>query len=197
MNSIESNKSLLLCSSNKLVSGKQIECCRVTVSRLTKNGVRYWNNQNYRKNLLEFKHLLTNDIAEDFCFKDLKRQMILFFRKRYNHLKKFKLKEKKKKIKKKQTNIFVKQKKQKDIYFKYISKKINYSVNKHLNLPLVKRSNKSRMGKGKSRITHYVKPFFVYDTFFMFDRLDKKRKKKIKEQLNYKTNLNLFFSAHT
>jgi ribosomal protein L16/L10AE len=185
---------------NYILNSKQLECCRITTSRLAKKGIVYWNTNIYRNNLLDYNYTFNdlnfffNNFDYTSFFKVLKKSMIYFFRKRLELLKKFNKKEKKKKIKKKQSNFFKSKKKQKDIFFKIINKKINFRINNYLNVPLVKRSNKSRMGKGKSRIHGYFKFIHINDPLIIIDKIDKKRKKKIKQQLNYKTNLNLFYN---
>lgn len=178
------------------ISQKQLECSRVTVSRLTRNGVSYWNTNKYRNEIVNlYDDIIDFDLFDkkEKYYNYLKKKMVYFFRNRQLFLKKFKKKDKQKKQKKKQSNVFIKQKKQKDIFFKRVSRKISYRLKTHLNLPLVRRSNKSRMGKGKSKISHYVRLIHFNDKFIRFDRLDRKRRKLIQKQLNYKTNLNLFY----
>ena len=196
-----SNKLCLIVTKNQIVSNKLLECCRVTVSRLTRNGIKKWNTQQYRKNLLSFSHLSnnSNDVysKKKKFFSFFKSNMISFFRKRNSIIKKYKKKEKKKKIKKKISSGFVKQnKKQKDIYNKIINKKVNFKINNYLNLPMFRRSNKSRMGKGKSKVSRHVKFFSKNEILFFFNYLDNKKQQLIKKQLNYKTNLNVSFLAN-
>jgi len=189
-----SNKLCLIVTKNQIVSNKLLECCRVTVSRLTRNGIKKWNTQQYKKNLLSFSDLSSNsnDVysKKKKLFSFFKSNMISFFRKRNSILKKYKKKEKKKKI----SSGFIKQnKKQKDIYNKIINKKINFKINNHLNLPMFRRSNKSRMGKGKSKVSTHVKFLSKNEILFFFNNLDNKKQQLIKKQLNYKTNLNVSF----
>lgn len=196
-----SNKLCLIVTKNKIVSNKLLECCRVTVSRLTRNGIKKWNTQQYKKNLLSFSDFSSNsnDVysKKKNLFSFFKSNMISFFRKRNLILKKYKKKEKKKKIKKKISSGFIKQnKKQKDIYNKIINKKINFKINNHLNLPMFRRSNKSRMGKGKSKVNTHVKFLSKNEILFFFNNLDNKKQQLIKKQLNYKTNLNVSFLAN-
>jgi len=99
------NKLCLVVNKNNIVSNKLLECCRVTVSRLTRNGTKKWNTQNYKDNLLSFSDVLDNSndiyLKQKNLFSFFKSNMISFFRIRNNILKKYKKKEKKKKKKKK------------------------------------------------------------------------------------------------
>lgn len=195
------NKLCLVVNKNNIVSNKLLECCRVTVSRLTRNGIKKWNTQNYKNNLFSFSDTLDN--SNDIYFKQknifsfFKSNMVSFFRIRSSILRKYKKKEKKKKTKKKISTGFVKQnKKQKDIYNKIINQKINFKINNFLNLPMFRRSNKSRMGKGKSKVSTHVKFLSKNEILFLFNNLDKKKQQLIKKQLNYKTNLNVSFFSN-
>jgi len=61
---------------------------------------------------------------------------------------------------------------------------------------MFRRSNKSRMGKGKSKVSTHVKFLSKNEVLFLFNNLDKNKQQLIKKQLNYKTNLNVsFFSS--
>jgi hypothetical protein len=99
-----SNKLCLVVNKNNIVSNKLLECCRVTVSRLTRNGTKKWNTQKYKNNLLSFSNISNNSndvfLKQKNIFSFLKSNMISFFRIRNNILKKYKKKEKKKKQKK-------------------------------------------------------------------------------------------------
>jgi len=57
------NKLCLVVNKNNIVSNKLLECCRVTVSRLTRNGTKKWNTQNYKDNLLSFSDVLVEHAA--------------------------------------------------------------------------------------------------------------------------------------
>jgi hypothetical protein len=99
------NKLCLIVNKNNIVNNKLLECCRVTVSRLTRNGIKKWNTQIYKNNLFSFSDISdnSNDIfmKEKKIFSFYKSIMVHFFRKRNNILKKKKKKTKKKKNKKK------------------------------------------------------------------------------------------------
>ena len=89
------NKLCLVVNKNNIVSNKLLECCRVTVSRLTRNGTKKWNTQNYKDNLLSFSDVLDNSndiyLKQKNLFSFFKSNMISFFRIRNNILKKYSL----------------------------------------------------------------------------------------------------------
>jgi len=82
------NKLCLVVNKNNIVSNKLLECCRVTVSRLTRNGTKKWNTQNYKDNLLSFSDVLDNSndiyLKQKNLFSFFKSNMISFFRIRNN-----------------------------------------------------------------------------------------------------------------
>lgn len=177
---------------NGFLSNKQLECLRVTVSRLCKKNISYWNNKKYLQSSNYLNVPIENNDFKSIRFNRLKRIFLLKQRDNKLILNRYhKKKGKKKKIKKRNLSL-KKQAKQKDILYRTIRKKVEYILFNRMNTKFVKRSNKSRMGKGKSKVDFLVRKVNSKDFLFLFKDLDNIRKNKIIEQLNHKTNLNLY-----